>query len=149
VNFKTTIAPAQSDDVLEADELFTFVRIRVRQVRIWIVLCRRTRQILAFFIGDGSKESCRRLWRKLPDEYLRCTSFSDFWRAYHCLPTTTHRQVGKGAGATSHIERLNNTLRQRLSRLVRRTLSFSKKEYMLNLHFKLFAVHYNLERINC
>lgn len=28
---------------------------------------------------------------------------------------------------TSYIERLNNTLRQRISRLVRKTLSFSKK----------------------
>jgi len=37
------------------------------------------------------------------------------------------------------------TIRQRFSRLVRKTLSFSKKEYMLNLHFKLWAYYYNLE----
>jgi len=49
--------------------------------------------------------------------------------------------VGKETGETAHVERLNNTVRQRLSRLVRRTLSFSKKEYMLNLHFKLFAFY--------
>jgi IS1 family transposase len=36
--------------------------------------------------------------------------------------------VGKETGETAHIERLNNTWRQRLSRLVRQTLSFSKKE---------------------
>jgi len=53
--------------------------------------------------------------------------------------------VGKESGQTNHIERLNNTLRQRISRLVRKTLSFSKRESMLNLHFKLFAYHYNLE----
>lgn len=34
--------------------------------------------------------------------------------------------VGKETGKTSYIERLNNTLRQRVSRLVRKTLSFSK-----------------------
>ena len=54
------------------------------------------------------------------------------------------RQGSKETGQTAHIERLNNTLRQRMSRLVRKTLSFSKREYMLNLHFKFFAFHYNL-----
>ena len=33
----------------------------------------------------------------------------------------------KESGKTSYIERLNNTLRQRISRLVRKSLSFSKK----------------------
>ena len=65
------------------------------------------------------------------------------------VPTTVCRQlVGKETGATAYVERLNNTLRQRISRLVRKTLSFSKKKYRLNLHFKLFAVHYNLECVN-
>lgn len=148
MNFKTTVAPAQTGDVLEADELFTFVHMKVKHIRLWLVICRRTRQILAFFLGDGSMCSCKRLWRKLPYAYLRCRSFSDFWRAYHCVPGSTHRLVSKETGQTAYIERLNNTLRQRLGRLVRKTLSFSKKEYMLNLHVKLFAVHYNLEIIN-
>jgi IS1 family transposase len=38
-----------------------------------------------------------------------------------------HRPVGKESGKTSYIERLNNTLRQPISRLVRKTLSLSKK----------------------
>jgi len=46
------------------------------------------------------------------------------------------------------IERLNNTIRQRFSRFVRKTLSFSKKVYMLNLHFKLWAFHYNINLIS-
>ena len=37
------------------------------------------------------------------------------------------RAVGKETGLTNHIERLNNTFRQRVSRLVRESLSFSKK----------------------
>lgn len=65
-----------------------------------------------------------------------------------CLPAETHQKAGKESGQTNHVERLNNILRQRMSRLVRKSLSFSKKEYMLNLHFKLFAFHYNLELIS-
>ncbi|NJL48662.1 MAG: IS1 family transposase, partial [Leptolyngbyaceae cyanobacterium SM2_5_2] len=51
--------------------------------------------------------------------------------------------VGKDSGKTSHIERFNCTLRQRVSRLVRKTLSFSKK---LENHIGaiwLFVHHYN------
>ncbi len=129
---------------MEVDEVFTFVGLKVRQIRIWIVLCRQTRQIVSFFIGDGSMESCKRLWRKLPYAYLKCKSFSDFWKAYNCLPESTHQKVGKETGETAHVERLNNTIRQRFSRLVRRTLSYSKRAYMLNLHFKLWAYYYNL-----
>lgn len=48
-------------------------------------------------------------------------------------PTNTSSQasvrkaVGKETGRTSYIERFNNTVRQRIGRLVRQTLSFSKK----------------------
>lgn len=43
------------------------------------------------------------------------------------IPAKRHRAVGKDSGLTSYIERFNNTLPQRVSRLVRKTLSFSKK----------------------
>ncbi len=36
-------------------------------------------------------------------------------------------QVSKGSGLTNHIERFNCTMRQRVGRLVRKTLSFSEK----------------------
>ncbi|MGD1940501.1 MAG: IS1 family transposase, partial [Leptolyngbyaceae cyanobacterium] len=42
------------------------------------------------------------------------------------IPSQRHFPVGKDSGLTSYIERLNNTLRQRIARLVRKTLSFSK-----------------------
>jgi IS1 family transposase len=132
---------------MEVDEIFSYVSLKIKQIRIWIVQNRANRQILSFFIGDGSMQSCKRLWRKLPSPFLKATSFSDFWKAYNCLPSQTHTKVGKHTGLTNHVERLNNTIRQRFSRFVRKTLSFSKKEYMLNLHFKLWAYNYNLSCI--
>jgi IS1 family transposase len=47
---------------------------------------------------------------------------------------------------TTHIERFNNTLRQRVSRLVREVLSFSKKLANHVGAIKLFICHYNLTR---
>ncbi|PSO77342.1 MAG: hypothetical protein BRC40_02005 [Cyanobacteria bacterium QH_8_48_120] len=35
--------------------------------------------------------------------------------------------MGKNTGQTNYIERFNNTLRQRVGRLLRQSLSFSKK----------------------
>jgi hypothetical protein len=52
----------------------------------------------------------------------------------------------KKARKTNHIERFNNTLRQRLSRLVRDTLSFSKKVENHIGAIKFFICHYNLEK---
>ena len=55
-------------------------------------------------------------------------AYTDFWEAYKTvIPSKRHRAVGKKTGQTNHVERLNNTLRQRISQLVREGLSFSKK----------------------
>jgi IS1 family transposase len=50
------------------------------------------------------------------------------------------------ARTTNHIERFNNTLRQPVSRLVRETLSFSKKLAHHIGAIKYFLCHYNLAR---
>jgi IS1 family transposase len=81
----------------------------------------------------------------LPPVYRQCAiCYTDFWEAYETvIPDKRHKAVGKSSGQTNHIERLNNTLRQRISRLVRKTLSFSKK---LENHIGAiwnFIHHYN------
>jgi len=43
------------------------------------------------------------------------------------IPAAQHRAINKVARKTAHIERFKNTLHQRVSRLVRKALSFSKK----------------------
>ena len=56
-------------------------------------------------------------WERVPRAYRKCHSFSDFWKAYMAvLPEETHRSVGKESGETAHMERWNNTLRQRIAR---------------------------------
>jgi IS1 family transposase len=79
------------------------------------------------YIG-ARDEAARGLWHSLPGVYRQCAiAYTDFWAAYAAaLPSKRHRAVGKETGKTSYVERLNNTFRQRVSRLVRKTLSFSK-----------------------
>jgi IS1 family transposase len=77
--------------------------------------------------------------------YRHCRSYSDFWHAYEQLRTTgQHHLVGKDSGQTAHVERWNCTLRQRLARYVRKTLSFSKSDKFHHLITKWFIFDYNL-----
>jgi len=145
-SLKHTLAPVQPDDILELDELWSFVLKKTNKRWIWIALCRRTRQVVAYFIGDRSETSCRELWNRIPQSYKKCHSYSDFWHTYQkVFPSETHQSVGKESGETNHVERWNNTLRQRLARFVRKTLSFSKSDTVHELVLRFFIINYNLQ----
>lgn len=116
---------------------------------LWTALCRRTKQIVAFVSGDHSAKTCAKLWKKIPESYKRCHTFSDLWDAYSkVFAKATHRSLGKEAGETNHMERWNCTLRQRLARFVRKTLSFSKSDTMHQVVLKCFIADYNLSCIS-
>ena len=140
--------PAQPGDVLELDELWSFVYRRADKRWVWLALCRRTRQIVAFAVGDRGARTCERLWRRVPSAYRRLLCFTDFWEAYgKVIPEDQHEATDKGDGQTCHIERWNNTLRQRLARFVRQTLSFSKSDRMHKVCLLLFIHDYNRTRM--
>src|SRR5579871_4541648 len=88
-----------------------------------------TRLIVSCAIGPRDKATAEDLWDGLPPQYGQCAvCFTDFYQVYNSvLPSKRHKAVGKQTGQTALIERLNNTFRQRCSRLVRKALSFSKK----------------------
>ena len=145
-SFKQSVAPARADDVLELDEMHSFVYRKKQKRWLWIALCRRTRQVVAFVLGDRSEATCRRLFKRIPAGYRRLKSYSDFWSAYaKVFRRGRHQSVGKDTGQTAHVERWNGTLRQRLGRYVRRTLSFSKTDRYHHLATKYFIWHYNLD----
>lgn len=115
--------------MLECDELWSFVGRKRQQHWLWLALDWNTREIVGVAIGARTQATARSLWNSLPAVYRQCAiCYRDFWAAYAAiLPAKRHRAVGKESGQTNHVERVNNTLRQRISRLVRKTLAFSKK----------------------
>lgn len=136
---------AKSKLKVQMDELWSFVDSKGNKQWVWLALDCHTREIVGCHIGDRSSKSAKALWESLPSIYRQCAVvFTDYWEAYNSvLPSKRHFSVGKESGLTSHIERFNNTLRQRVSRLVRKTLSFSKK---LDNHIGAiwnFIKHYN------
>jgi IS1 family transposase len=92
-------------------------------------------------IGDRSAATCQRLWDALSVPYRSSHSFSDFWDNYQkVFPKDRHQSVGKETGQTAHVERWNNTLRQRLARFVRKSLSFSKADRFHEWMLRLFII---------
>ena len=114
---------------VQMDELWSFVDDKGNRQWVWLAMDADTREIIGCHIGPRSRESARALWQSLSAVYRQCAVvYTDYWEAYETvIPAKRHRAVSKDSGLTSYIERLNNTLRQRISRLVRKTLSFSKK----------------------
>jgi insertion element IS1 protein InsB len=145
----SSLLPAQPQDVLELDELWSFVGSKAQERWLWLALCRRTRQVVAYWLGDRSENSAIHLWRLLPADYRACASFSDRWAAYEFVfDRRRHQSVDKQSGETAHVERWFNTLRQRLARFTRKTLAFSKRDDFHDGLLRLFIYHYNLSCIS-
>jgi insertion element IS1 protein InsB len=130
----------------EMDELWSFVGAKANRQWVWIAMDATTRQVIAFHVGDRSGQSAKALWERMPAVYQeQAMFFTDQYEVYKgVIPSARHRAISKLARKTNHVERFNCTLRQRVSRLVRATLSFSKN---LTNHIgaiKYFICDYNL-----
>ena len=109
--------------------MWSYVRNKKNKKWIWLAIDQGTREIVGIYVGSRDKKGAKGLWKSLPGVYRQCAvCYTDYWNAYEeIFPSKRHKAVGKETGKTSYIERFNLTLRQRVSRLVRKTLSFSKK----------------------
>jgi IS1 family transposase len=124
---------------IQCDEMWSFVGNKDNKQWIWLAIDASTKEIVGVYIGKREQAGSQRLWDSLPPVFRQCAvSYTDFWSAYETVFTQKrYKAVGKETGLTNYIERFNNTMRQRISRLVRKTLSFSKK---LSNHIGLFGI---------
>jgi len=133
---------------VQLDEMWSFVQKKENKQWIWLALNPANRQIVAFHVGGRGKKDAQIFYDTIPCIFKQEASFfTDYWAAYAAvIPKEKHFAIGKDSGLTAYIERFNCTLRQRCSRLVRKTLSFSKS---LNNHIgaiKYCICQYNLTR---
>ncbi len=115
---------------VQMDELWSFVDDKGNEQWVWLALDVVTREIVGCYIGDRKARICK------SSRAIATCGLSRLVRYFTVISgsliqwlsqVTVRRAVGKETGLTSYIERFNGTLRQRVSRLVRKTLSFSKK----------------------
>lgn len=143
---EATLLPACDNETLELDEMWSFVSSKKNRIWIWIALCRRTRQVVAWHYGPRDQLSCQMVWDKIPTSYQGGLCYTDFYASYKSvLPEEQHQPSAKKDGQTNHIERFNLTLRQSVAR---KTLSFSKKLLPHIQALRLFFVAYNRRAAN-
>ena len=113
----------------EADAMGSFVQQKAHTQGIWIAMDARTRQIMAFPVGDRRRDRAKPLWADIPlgDREQAIVQTDQYEASQGVIPPTQHKAITKHARKTKHIERFNHTLRQRVPRLVRDTLSCSKQ----------------------
>jgi insertion element IS1 protein InsB len=98
---------------------------------------------VAYAIGCRGEKTCRVLWERTPLSYKAAHYFSDVWDAYALVFPENQLLQSPDRGPTNHIERFNGTLRQRIGRLNRKSLSFSKIDHMHEAALQLFLHAYN------
>ncbi len=142
---KISIVKEKGRLTIQCDEMWSYVGSKNNKKWIWLAIDQDSREIVGVYVGSRDRKGSRGLWDSLPAVYRQCAvCYTDFWSAYEVVfPSKRHKAVGKESGKTSYIERFNLTLRQRVSRLVRKTLSFSKKTENHIGAIRNFVHHYN------
>jgi IS1 family transposase/transposase-like protein len=114
---------------IECDEIWSFVASKENKQWLWFAKDTETKEIVGFHAGSRDREGAYGLWNSMPGVYRQCAvCYTDLWSAYEKIfPWKRHRPVTKASGKTNNIEGFNSMIRQRISRLVRKTLSFSRK----------------------
>ena len=59
----------------EADDMWSFGQKKAKKQWIWLALDATTRQMIAFHVGDRSRESAKALWAALPEVYQDQATF--------------------------------------------------------------------------
>lgn len=146
--FSHSLAPAKADDIIEYDEMWSFVGSKKQRIWLWIALCRRTKQVVAYHLGNRDDKNFLEFYHKVPPNYAACCSTSDGFQSYKKISKYWHKGGKKKNGKTSQVEAFNTVLRQRLARLVRKTCAFSKSIEIHSIIIRWFIQEYNEERLS-
>jgi insertion element IS1 protein InsB len=83
----------------EVDEMWSFVGKRANRQWIWIAMDAKTRQVIAFHVGDRSRNSAQALWANIPVAYREQAKFhTDQYEVYKgVIPAERHQAITKQA----------------------------------------------------
>jgi insertion element IS1 protein InsB len=128
----------------ELDEMWGFVRTKLKPRWLWQAIDYHTGHVLAYVFGRRKDEVFLKLKRLL--EPFGITRYStDGWGAYERHLDAEKHWVGKEQ--TQKIESKHIRLRTRIKCLVRRTICFSRTERMYDLVIGLFINRYEFGRL--
>ena len=129
--------------VLELDEQWSFVGNKSNQRWLWLAINHYTSEILAYTFGCRTDTALKQL-KYLLSSFNITKYFTDGLGAYQrLLPQEQHEE---GKRNTQKIERKFLTFRTRIKRLARKTICFSKSEWMHDIVIGLFINRFEFGR---
>jgi insertion element IS1 protein InsB len=131
-----------------AEERGPFVKQKVDKRWRWLAMDRAPRQSVACHVGDRRRDRARPWWANRPGMSREEATFSTEQDEVYTgvMPAARHKAITNKARTSNHRERFNQTVRQRVSRLVRETFAFSKKLAHHIGAIRYFICHDNLTR---
>jgi len=139
----TDVVIAKHVEEAEADEMWSFVQSKKQQRWLWHAIDHQTGQVLAYVLADHKDQALVKL-KALLEPFGIQTFYTDGWGAYARLLDEGQHEVGKWN--TQKIERKHLTLRTRIKRLARKTICFSKSEWLHDIVIGLFINRYEFGR---
>ena len=90
---------------VEADEMASFVQKKENKQWIWLAMDAKTRQIIAFYVGDRSRKSFKKLWGMIPKAYRQhATFYTDRYVVYKgVIPSAQHYPIGKSLNLSGFV----------------------------------------------
>lgn len=67
----------------EADEMWSFVKRKADKQWTWIAMEAKTHQVIAFHVGDRSRDSTKALWANIPELYREQATFHTDQQVFH------------------------------------------------------------------
>jgi len=121
-------------DVVDIDEMWTYVRRRLKDCWLWIWTAVVDGKDLVFNVGGRGSEDFVELFSRLPNASVYCT---DGYAVYGVLPRGKHLISGR----VNVNESRHSVLRDCLARLRRCTKAYTKSVELLKYSLALVTLH--------
>ena len=133
---QTVVRLCQWEDIeAELDEMWSFVGSKQHQRWLWHAIDHITGEVLAYVLAEHKDTAFLEL-KALLEPFGITQFYTDGWGAYERHLEPVFHTVGKAN--TQTIERKHLTLRTRIKRLARKTICFSKSEWLHDVVIGLF-----------
>ncbi len=128
-------------EVMELDELHTYIQQKKKYCWIWIAVDRKRKRYISYVCGDRSTQTGIKLWEKVKDITITDYYATDYWKSYgEFLPTDKHIQ---SKAETYTVEGYNSRIRHYLARFRRKTKCYSKSLHMIIASLNLLFLKLN------
>ena len=133
---QTVVRLCQWEEIeAELDEMWSFVGSKQHQRWLWHAIDHITGEVLAYVLAEHKDTAFLEL-KALLEPFGITQFYTDGWGAYERHLEPVFHPVGKAY--TQTIERKHLTLRTRIKRLARKTICFSKSEWLHDVVIGLF-----------